>query len=223
MEQIHLRRVQHYLYCPHRWGLCEIEQLWEDNLFVAKADLMHERVHDPGYGRSGRGIKTFYGVNVYHDGAEYGLYGITDCIEARPDPNGVPIAGENGKYQLCIIEYKPTKPKDKDWNKADLMQVFAQKLCVDHVFGGDCEAVIYYADVRRRVVLPLREMYTDLDRELKETVAQMRTLLTLGRVPPIPEHQYCTGCSMKDICLPLKKTSVRIRSRIQAMLEEDKL
>ncbi len=223
MEQISLRRIQHFLYCPHRWGLCEIEQLWADNLFVAQADLMHERVHDPDYVRVGRGIKTYCGVSVYHDGTDYGLYGVTDCIEARADPDGVAIPGENGRYQLCIVEYKPTKPKNREWNEEDLMQIFAQKLCVDHVFGGNCEAAVYYADVRKRVVLPVREEYARLDRELKEVLVQMRTMLKLGKVPPIPRQQRCTGCSMKDVCLPVKKAGTQVRSRIQVLIEEGEI
>ncbi len=223
MEQISLRRIQHFLYCPHRWGLCEIEQLWADNLFVAQADLMHERVHDPDYVRVSRGIKTYCGVSVYHDGLDYGLYGVTDCIEARSDPGGVAIPGENGRYQLCIVEYKPTKPKNREWNEEDLMQIFAQKLCVDHVFGGNCEAAVYYADVRKRVVLPVREEYARLDRELKEVLVQMRTMLKLGKVPPIPRQQRCTGCSMKDVCLPVKKAGTLVRGRIQVLIEDGEI
>ena len=37
----------------------------------------------------------------------------------------------------------------KIWStEDDLMQVFAQKICVDYVFGCDCDGVIYYADVK---------------------------------------------------------------------------
>ncbi len=221
MEQISLRRIQHFLYCPHRWGLCEIEQLWADNLFVAQADLMHEHVHNPDYIHTGRGIKTYSGVSVYHDGPEYVLYGITDCIEAKKDPNGVTVTGESERYQLCIVEYKPTKPKDRDWYDEDLMQVFAQKICVDHIFGSNCEAVIYYADVRKRVMLPVREEYTRLDRELKDILKQMRTMLVQGTVPPIPKGQRCSGCSMKDICLPIKKSVSQVRSRVWKLIEEE--
>lgn len=216
-----MRKIQHFMYCPHRWGLCEIEQLWVDNLFVAQADLMHERVHDPDYVRSGRGTKTYCGVNVYHDGQEYGIYGVTDCIEVRKASDGVPVAGESGRYQLCIVEYKPTKPKERDWNDEDLMQVFAQKLCVDHIFGSNCEAAIYYADVRKRVMLPVREEYTRLDRELKEILKQMRKMLAQGTVPPIPKGQRCSGCSMKDICLPVKKAGDQVRSRVLKLIEEE--
>ena len=44
--EITIRSIQHYLYCPHRWGLLEIDKAWEENIFVTKANLMHKRVHD---------------------------------------------------------------------------------------------------------------------------------------------------------------------------------
>ena len=46
-EEITIRSIQHYMYCPHRWGLLEIDKAWAENVFVTKANLMHERVHDP--------------------------------------------------------------------------------------------------------------------------------------------------------------------------------
>ena len=45
--EITIRSIQHYLYCPHRWGLMEIDKAWAENVYVTKANLMHERVHDP--------------------------------------------------------------------------------------------------------------------------------------------------------------------------------
>ncbi len=34
------------------------------------------------------------------------------------------------------------------------MQVFAQKICVDYTFGGDCDGVLYYADVKKEYRCP---------------------------------------------------------------------
>ena len=43
---INIRTIQHYMYCPRRWGLLEINNDWVENAFVVKADIMHGRVHD---------------------------------------------------------------------------------------------------------------------------------------------------------------------------------
>lgn len=142
--EISIRSIQHYLYCPHRWGLIEIDRAWAENYFVTKANLMHERVHDPDQGYLSRGRRVYTSVPVYNDLPEYQLYGVTDCIEATAQEIGKYITPDELKGKnLCIVEYKPTKPKDSICRMEDLMQIFAQKLCVDYVFCCDCAAEIY--------------------------------------------------------------------------------
>ena len=141
-NDISIRSIQHYLYCAHRWGLIEIGKVWAENYFVTKANLIHQNVHEKSiYAK--RGKKVFSAVSVYHD--DYGLFGIVDCLEGSPSANGVKLIGEEERYHLCIVEYKPTKPKNKLYYHEDVMQVFAQKICVDYVFHCDCDAVLYYA------------------------------------------------------------------------------
>ena len=111
-QEITIRSVQHYLYCPHRWGLLEIDRAWAENLFVTKANLLHERVHDPEGKYTSRGKKIFTSVPVFNDREEYGLYGVTDCLELTEAENGVPVLGRKEKYKICIVEYKPSKPKN---------------------------------------------------------------------------------------------------------------
>ena len=197
--EIAIRSVQHYLYCPHRWGLLEIDRAWEENTFVTKANLMHERVHNPDKKYTLRGRKVFTSVPVYNDLEEYNLYGITDCLE-----------------------YKPSKPKNRDFNEDDLMQVFAQKICVDHVFGSDCDGVLYYADVKKRIQLPLKENFLEYDGKLKSVLKDMREKLEKGVIPPIRKKQNCSGCSMKDMCMPLSDRKKDLRTRIRE-IEEDPL
>ena len=79
-QQIAIRMIQHYLYCPHRWGLIEVNQSWAENGYVTKANLLHKRVHDSGNGYSARGKKILTSVSLYCDLQEYGLYGKSDCI-----------------------------------------------------------------------------------------------------------------------------------------------
>ena len=217
-SEITIRSIQHYLYCPHRWGLIEIDQCWAENVFVTKANLLHNRVHDPDRNYTLRGKKVFTSVPVYNDQEQYGLYGVIDCMEGKPSDQGVLIPGYENKYELCIVEYKPTKPKTKEYNYEDLMQVFAQKVCVDYVFHCDCDAVLYYADVKKRVRLPLKENYAEYDQELQELILKMNTLLENGTIPAIPDKQKCGGCSLKDLCMP--SNARRKKKKLQACIEE---
>lgn len=201
-REISIRSIQHFLYCPHRWGLIEIDRAWEENFFVTKANQVHNRVHDSKQRYTSKNRKIYTSVPVYNDLAEYNLYGVTDCIEKIGD-------------DYCIVEYKPTKPKERTYNLEDLMQVFAQKICVDYVFSCDCTAEIYYADVKRRFPLPLKENYLEYDKLLKETLNKMREYLIKGEIPEIQKNQKCNGCSMKDLCMPQLKKMPKVRNQIE--------
>lgn len=213
--EITIRSVQHYMYCPHRWGLLEIDKAWAENVFVTKANLVHSRVHDPDGNYMSKGKKVYTSVPVYNDLEDYNLYGITDCLEMREDETGVSIGGSEEKYNICIVEYKPTKPKNEEYHEEDLMQVFAQKICVDYVFGSDCDAVIYYANVKKRIKLPLKQNFEVYDRKLKELLREMRIYLQKGVIPPIRKGQKCSGCSIKDLCMPSVKKTKEFLSEIR--------
>ena len=220
-EEITIRSIQHYMYCPHRWGLLEIDKAWAENVFVTKANLMHERVHDPNRNYTVRGRKVFTSVPVYNDLEEYNLYGVMDCLECKESKDGVDAFHDGKKYKLCIVEYKPTKSKQQTHRKDDLMQIFAQKICVDYVFHCDCETILYYADVKQRIPVDFTDSYREFDNELKDLLCEMRTNLREGISPPIKKGQQCSGCSMKDLCMPSSlKKSYRFQKELQHVLEE---
>lgn len=219
--EIAIRSIQHYMYCPHRWGLLEIDRAWAENAFVTKANLMHERVHDPDRNYTSKGKKVYTSVPVYNDLEEYNLYGVTDCLEMTKNKDGVSIDGSKEKYNICIVEYKPSKPKNKEYHEEDLMQVFAQKKCVDYVFGCNCDAVLYYADVKKRIALPLRENYDVYDSRLKELLREMRANYESGIIPTIRKGQKCSGCSMKDLCMPSIKNTKDLLSEIKEIQKAD--
>lgn len=220
VSEISIRSIQHYLYCPHRWGLLEIDKAWAENAFVTKANLLHERVHDPDKSYTLRGKTVFTSVSVYNDSDDYGLYGVTDCIEATDSSSGVSVFGSSKKYELCIVEYKPTKPKSLEFNEDDAMQVFAQKICVDNIFNTDCKAVIYYADVKKRITLPFCGEFDRYNAKLINVLSEMRHNIVCGIIPPIVKSQNCSGCSMKDLCLPKMKTPKSIKDYIMSESEE---
>lgn len=219
--EIAIRSIQHYMYCPHRWGLLEIDRAWAENAFVTKANLIHDRVHDPDKNYITKGKKVYTSVPVYNDLEQYNLYGVADCLEMTKDKQGVSVDGSEEKYSICIVEYKPTKPKDKEYFEEDLMQVFAQKLCVDFVFGCDCSAALYYADVKKRVMLPLTENFETYNQQLVALLCEMRINFEKGIIPPIRKGQKCSGCSMKDLCMPSAKQSKNLLSQIRKIQKEE--
>ncbi len=204
METVSIRSLQHYLYCPHRWGLLEIDRAWTENYFVVKANTVHERVHS-GESFSVRGRKRYTNVDIWDD--ELGLVGKLDCLE-------------KSSTGLCIVEYKPTKPKTGTIRHDDAMQLYAQKLCTDRLLKADCTAEIYYADVRKRFEVTFDASFY---RELLTMLSEMRSYIAEGRIPDIRKGQKCSGCSMKDMCMPQVKTRRRPESVADCVRRECEL
>lgn len=207
---INIRSIQHYMYCPRRFALLEVNSDWAENAFVVKANLLHENVHSGAHSFSDSRKAVRSDIAVYNDMPEYDIFGITDCVEFVKSKDGGEICGLDGKYKVCIVEYKPKAPKDTPFRETDAIQVFAQKICADYVWNCGSEAYIYYDDIRRRVKLPFDTEYEKYDEMLKSLLAEMRQLLSKNDIPPRRKGQKCSGCSLSDYCFPKeKKYSVR--------------
>ena len=189
MCTINIRSIQHFMYCPRRWGLLEINDEWSENVYVIKANLLHKRVHSGEHDYSSANKKVISSLSVYND--ELDIYGVVDCVEFKRNNKGDFIKSLDDKFKVTIVEYKPTKPKDYDYWPSDAIQVFAQKLCIDYVFKCDSDACIYYGDVRRRSFLPFQELYDSYLEEINEYLEQMRSYKTKNQIPRIKNGQKC--------------------------------
>ena len=193
---VNIRELQHYFYCPHRWGLIHIGSDWSENFFVSKAQIIHNSA-DSGKTSLLRGKYMERSVQVYND--EWGLFGVLDCLQLTPDEKGCFIRKYNRSFSLAIIEYKPTQTTRTQAAVADKMQLLAQKICVDSMFGLQSSAFIYYADIRKRVGVVFEQ--TDYE-DLKRALDEIQMCYANAIIPPLKKSIYCGGCSMKDICLP---------------------
>lgn len=211
---IAIRAIQHYAYCPHRWGLLYQEGMWAENAFTVQGDLLHERVHrEKLLVKSGAGL-SFGGVSLYSE--KLGIYGKADLIELVRDRDGVSIAELPGKYLVRLIEYKPTAPKG-EVHTADRLQVYAQFRCAQELFGERVEAYFYFADTRRRVALSFGN---EDEAVLLRVLEEIRSAQQDGEIPPIRIQKGCSGCSMADRCMPRVDT-VRVRDAIRGCLCEN--
>ena len=46
---LQLNGIQHYAYCPRRWALITIEQVWQDNADTMIGQYVHRNVDNPFY------------------------------------------------------------------------------------------------------------------------------------------------------------------------------
>lgn len=219
---VNIRSIQHYMYCPRRYALLEVNNDWAENAFVVKANIMHENVHDGSHSFSDSNKIVRSAVSIYNDELEYDLYGITDCIEFVKSANGTFIEELSGKYDVRIVEYKPKPPKDKPYHESDAIQVFAQKLCVDYVFGCDSEGYIYYSETKKRIKLPFKSDYERYDIMLKEYLFNMRKIISENNIPPKVKGQKCSGCSIQDVCFP-KEKKYNVKQMILSKTGDDSL
>lgn len=202
---INIRLIQHYMYCPRRFALLEINDDWAENAFVVQANILHQRVHDGSHSFSDSKKVVRSDVTLYNDMPEYDIFGITDCVEFIRSKNGVPIHNQDGLFDVKIVEYKPRAPKGIAFNETDAIQVFAQKICADSIWNCDSEAYIYYSDIRKRIKLPFDTEYQKYDCIIKKLLSEMREILEQKKIPPRDKGQKCSGCSMADICFPKDK------------------
>lgn len=201
-SSINIRSIQHYMYCPRRFGLLELNCDWAENVSVVKANIMHENVHDGSHNFSSKNKMVRSAVAIYCDNPEYDIFGISDCIEFEKYSKGSYIPELNDTFKVNIVEYKPKKPKDANYHESDAMQVFAQKICADYVWKCNSEAYIYYSDVRRRIKLPFDTDFDRYNSTLKSFLNSMRSILKSGAVPDKIKGQKCSGCSLEDCCFP---------------------
>lgn len=213
-----IRNIQHYLYCPRRFGLLELNTDWKENAFVVQGNLAHERVHSGEHTFSDKKGFCQSDVELYND--ELDINGKADCIEFEKSDKAEYSEKLGGRYIVRVIEYKPTLSKSKTAQEADIIQTFAQKVCADSIFGVNCEGVLYYTDVRRRVKLPFDTEYDKYYIQLTSLLEKMRAIIDSGIIPQRVQGQKCSGCSLEDICMP-KRASYSVHSEIIKLAKEE--
>lgn len=219
MQPINIRAIQHYLYCPRRFGLLEINDDWQENALVVKGNLVHERVHSGEHAFSSKNVKAESSVQLYND--ELDIFGVADCVEFRSNSSADFSEKLGGRFSITVVEYKPTRPKNNEISVPDAIQVFAQKVCADGIFGVNCGGVLYYADVKRRVPLPFDEEYDKYYALLTKLLAEMRDVLDSGVIPNKPPKQNCSGCSLESVCIP-KTTAFSVQKEILKQIRGEK-
>jgi CRISPR-associated exonuclease Cas4 len=208
--------LQHLMFCERQWGLIHLEQQWEENRLTAEGRVIHERAHAAGADNR-PGIRTARGLRLRS--LRLGLVGQADVVEFHHSDSGIAMADVEGKWRPFPVEYKRGRPKR---GACDEVQLCAQALCLEEMFGGKVlDGALYYGEPRRRTEVAF-------GKELRirtETLARrMHDLYSRGRTPPPVYESKCDGCSLIARCMPrllAKPPGVgRYLSRARAVGEE---
>lgn len=174
--------LQHFLFCPRQCALIHVEQIWAEDGATAEGRVLHERV-DAGGMETRPGLRVERGIAL----RSFAL-GVTGKADAVEFPRGAPP---------LPVEYKRGKPKP---HRADEVQLCAQALCLEEMFGVAVpEGALFYGVTRRR----LRILFDPALRALTAEVAgAVRHMLAQQRTPPPVLTRGCARCSLQDACQP---------------------
>ena len=178
-----LSALQHYLFCPRQCALIHIEQIWAEDGATAEGRILHERV-DAGGTERRASLRVERGIALRS--LALGVSGKADVVEFHGcPPRSVPV------------EYKRGKPKP---HRADEVQLCAQALCLEEMFGIPVpEGALFYGAVRRRTRV-------SFDAELRaltmRVAADARAMIAAGRTPAPVLMPGCKRCSLQDACQP---------------------
>lgn len=185
-DLVPLSALQHYLYCPRQCALIHVERLWAENRQTAEGRLLHDRADTPQIERR-HGVRTITAMPL--SSIELGITGVADVVEFRE---------EEGGERPFPVEYKRGHPKA---HRADEVQLCAQALCLEAMFGCQVEeGALFYGQTRRRQPVAFDD---GLRRLTLETIKATREMIRAGRTPAATYlAKRCDTCSLVELCQP---------------------
>jgi CRISPR-associated exonuclease Cas4 len=182
---IPLSALQHQPFCPRQYALIHVEDLWVEDGATAEGRILHEQV-DAGRPERQPGVRIVRSLALRS--LALGVSGIADVVEfsGRP-PRPFPV------------EYKRGKPKA---HRADEVQLCAQAICLEEMFGGEVgEGALFYGKTRRRHTVAFDAALRTLT---AETAAAARANIGALRTPPPVHMPVCRRCSLEALCQPAR-------------------
>ncbi|CAM3599747.1 CRISPR-associated protein Cas4 [Deinococcus frigens] len=181
-DPVNLSALQHYAFCPRQAAINLLDATFGENVFVARGNQAHERVHAGGNDER-EGVRTLRALPLYS--LKHGISGVADVVELLPDGSPRPV------------EYKSGKAKPR---LADEVQLCAQALCLEEMFGVQIPGgFIYHVASRKR-----REVVftSELRGAVLAAVDGVRELLQTRVLPAPAADERCQFCSLYDECEP---------------------
>lgn len=180
-----LSALQHYLFCPRQCALIHVERIWAEDGATAEGRILHERVDDGRPDRR-RDVRTVRSLVIRS--LALGVFGKADAVEFH---------GKGTDAIPYPVEYKRGRPKT---HRADEVQLCAQALCLEDMFGRPVpEGALFYGQPRRRTIV----VFDDALRRLTACVARDVRAMIAGQETPRPEYRpACKKCSLVHACQP---------------------
>ena len=193
-----LSGLQHLTFCESRWALIHLERQWEENLFTAEGELLHEKAHSADVeSRPEVLVRRTLALRSFR----LGISGQADVVEFLPcteGQDGVAMPRRKGLWHPYPIEYK--RSGDKHGSSAYRIQLCAQALCLEEMLATKVDrGASFDGRTRRRVEVTFDPT---LRSQVERLAARMHAICQSRKTPAAVYEKKCEGCSMKPVCLP---------------------
>jgi CRISPR-associated exonuclease Cas4 len=233
-EFIHISALQHYVFCPRQCALIHVDDVWNDNVFTVRGNILHEKVDTDTYETRGA-LKTVRGLKIHS--FTYGLAGRCDMVEFRKPPVNSPglQAGEykanttgmgfqphisanvvsvQKAMEVVPVEFKAGQPKQ---NISDEVQLCAQALCLEEMLNRSVRrGAFFYGKIRRRVYI---EISNQLRKQTTDIISSVHDMVSRSYVPQARYEKKCATCSLLDICQPKAMNERKLKAYIKGLYE----
>lgn len=193
-DLIPISALQHFLFCPRRCALVHLEQLWEENVFTAEGQNLHQKTHMIDT-ENRPGIRIVRGLRIHS--YRLGLVGQADVVEFHQSDKGITLQEASGLWQPFPVEYKRgVQKKRREYE----IQLCAQAICIEEMLHTEVPSgALYYGKSHRRMEINLSAAL----RQKTETAAQQLHELFESRTTPTARYcKKCNSCSLYSYCMP---------------------
>lgn len=225
---IMISALQHYVYCPRQCGLIHVDDVWQENLFTVRGDILHQKVDTDTYETRGS-VKTVRGLRIHS--FKYGLAGRCDVVEfhtkktkgdsefipeylntvtQQPDPQ--PAGNIKDNIVVLPVEFKSGEPKE---DISDKVQLCAQVFCLEEMLDIKInEGAFFYGKVRRRNIV---EIDNELRTQTENIISAVRKIVESKIIPAAVYEQKCRNCSLQAICQPKAMNKAKLQKYIKEL------
>lgn len=197
---IMISALQHYVYCPRQCGLIHVDDVWRENLFTVRGNILHEKVDTDTF--ETRGTKrTVRGLRIHS--FRLGITGRCDVVEFRESKNGT---------EVMPVEFKAGEPKE---NISDKVQLCAQVFCLEEMLNTKItHGAFFYGKIRRRDIV---EIGNELRLQTENIIALVREIVSKKIVPHAEYSAKCRNCSLQDICQPKAMNKRKLQQYLKGL------
>lgn len=186
--------LQHLVYCDRQAALIHVERMWSENVHTVEGHHAHDQAHEAG-GESRGSVRIVRALPLRSLAA--GLVGVADVVEFHRSESGAVLPGRTGYWRPFPIEYKKGKPKR---HRADEVQLCAQALCLEEMFGVTvAEGALFYGKTKRRKQVVIDDA---LRSATLAAAVRFREIVEQRLTPPARWGPKCRQCSLIDDCRP---------------------